>query len=572
VQSRLPVQAGDDEISRPYFTAAELIAIGLIVAVAAAMVVPYLLSRIGGTIGALPTLLASLASAVLAIARFRRRTKVTASEVATCMCIFAGTAGWILWRSWPDLLPLGGEPDITHHLQLIGFIEQHRSLPRDASAFTQISNMMNYTPGMHLLAALAGVWTGTDGLHTIQTIVAFSVALKAVFVFLIARRILPKDLPDIAIGAAGVLLLFLPYDFFVGSFAHFSFLAQVVSETFAVAMWWALVRWDERPNRELAVMFAIAGVAAFLTWPIWIGPPILVLLIVMLAHRELVAVERVRHIALAIGPIAAIAILHAINRIQAVEIVTTGGAVFRPTAARLGWTFIVLSITGLWLALRERRYRVTVMLLGAIVAQAVALLVLFVATTTSETESPYLALKMTHLALYPLAACGALALGAIWRVLTVRWRASGNGEPAKEHLARRVAWVLTLVLAADVAHELSIMHPRPPAITENLFLAGTWARTHVQPSCVEYLVPQDATSYWLHLAVLWNPSVRPAGLPPPALFFRDAVTRWITNTSYPVAIVDLRAIPRDVREELEVLARFGPIVVAKRPNASTACP
>ena len=43
-----------------------------------------------------------------------------------------------------------------------------------------------------------------------------------------------------------------------------------------------------------------------------------------------------------------------------------------------------------------------------------------------------------------------------------------------------------------------------PVITEPLFQAGAWARTHVPPGCVEYLVAHDNTAYWLHLAVLGN--------------------------------------------------------------------
>ena len=56
-----------------------------------------------------------------------------------------------------------------------------------------------------------------------------------------------------------------------------SFLSQVVSELFAVAMWWAIVVWDERPSAGAMALFALFGVAAFLTWPIWIGPLVLTL-------------------------------------------------------------------------------------------------------------------------------------------------------------------------------------------------------------------------------------------------------------------------------------------------------
>jgi hypothetical protein len=41
---------------------------------------------------------------------------------------------------------------------------------------------------------------------------------------------------------------------------------------FAVAMWWALVVWIAQPAARAMVLFALFGVAAFLTWPIWVGP------------------------------------------------------------------------------------------------------------------------------------------------------------------------------------------------------------------------------------------------------------------------------------------------------------
>ena len=102
------------------------------------------------------------------------------------------------------------------------------------------------------------------------------------------------------------------------------------------------------------------------------------------------------------------------------------------------------------------------------------------------------------------------------------------------------------------------------------FRAGAWAREHVRTDCVEYLVPQDSTSYWLHLAVLGNPSLPSAGAPPRYYFYKEAVVRWITNTSYPVTIADLSVVPREIREDVDVLARFGHIIVGRR-RGSTGC-
>jgi hypothetical protein len=89
-------------------------------------------------------------------------------------------------------------------------------------------------------------------------------------------------------------------------------------------------------------------------------------------------------------------------------------------------------------------------------------------------------------------------------------------------------------------------------------------------SCVDYLVPSDDASYWLHHAVLRNPMRPPPGAPAPVYFYRDAVTRWITGGGLEFAIADLRVVPREVREEIDVQAQFGTIV-AGRNRAGVPC-
>ncbi len=410
----------------------------------------------------------------------------------------------LLWLAWPELLPIGGGSDLTHHLQLIDFIERQWRLAHSAADALLVGNMINYTPGSHLLAALAGAWIRSDGLHAVYPLVALSVAIKAGLVFLIVRRMLSRAIDaqrivvndglrmPIAIGA--VLLLFLPYDYFIGSFARFSFFAQVVSEMFAVAMWLALALWDERPSRSAAVLFGIAGVGVFLTWPVWIGPPVLVLLALALAGPHASSVTRLRHLAYALGPIAIVAALHTFGRAESVAIVQTGGAAFSPTVSRFGWQFVLLSAVGVVLAVRHRSSRVTVLLLAAVAVQALALLVVWRVARVSSAESPYMALKMPHFAIFPMAAAAALAIAsALQMVARVAETAAPEGW-LKQHGVKGVAWVLVALCgAATAARFVSV--PRPvPAITEDMYRAGLWARAHAQPDCIEYLVPQDSTS------------------------------------------------------------------------------
>ncbi len=211
------------------------------------------------------------------------------------------------------------------------------------------------------------------------------------------------------------------------------------------------------------------------------------------------------------------------------------------------------------------------LLLAAVAVQALALLVVWRVARVSSAESPYMALKMPHFAIFPMAAAAALAISSALQMLA---RAAETAAPEgwlKQHGVKGVAWVLVVLCgAATAARFVSV--PRPvPAITEDMYRAGLWARAHAQPDCIEYLVPQDSTSYWLHQAVLGNPMQPAPGAAPPVFVYHDALVRWITGTSFPVAIADLSVIPREVREDLEVLARFGHVAVGRRRGA-TACP
>ena len=110
---------------------------------------------------------------------------------------------------------------------------------------------------------------------------------------------MPAGVPAAPFAIAAALLPWLPYAFFAGSFMQQSFVSQVVSELFAVAMWWTIVWWSDRPSAVAAALFALFGTAAFLTWPVWIGPLVMTLTAMVLLRRGMSWSERVRHLAIA---------------------------------------------------------------------------------------------------------------------------------------------------------------------------------------------------------------------------------------------------------------------------------
>jgi hypothetical protein len=540
-------------------TTAERTAAALVTGFAAAMVVAYLAARLGAAIHPLPILALSVAASAVWFLRRSPESGGLAAFAAVTVAVLAILLGF----SWPHLLPVGGGSDLTHHLQLIGFIEQNWRLPHDRTAAELLGNMINYTPGSHLLAALAGWMLRADGLHAMYPLTAMAVALKAGLVFLIGWRSIDEDSLRAPAALTAVALLGLPYDYSLGSFTRWSFFAQVISETCAVAMWWALVMWDRSPGRATSLLFGLAGAAAYLAWPVWLGPPVLVAVPLIAFRRDATWASRLAHGGLALAPIAIVVALHATGRAESLAIVQSGGAAFDLSASRFGWTLLTLSGIGTAVALRRPESRTTVLMLGAVVAQTLAL---FAVARVSGADSPYMARKMAHFAVLPMAVLSAVALAAIARGVSRAWQPrTGSGVPASA-----IAWIALVAIAAASARAVTTMPRSAPVVSSEMWLAGEWLRERRASACVDYLVPSDDASYWLHHAVLGNPMRPPAGAPAPVFFYRDAVTRWIVGGGLEFAIADLRVVPREVREEIEPQARFGSIVVGKN-RAGVRC-
>ena len=474
------------------------------------------------------------------------------------VCVFVTLA--LLRVAWPALLPPGRGPDLAHHLLLVDYIEQHGHLVHDRSLDGLMGEMAHYTPGAHLLAVFAGRWFGVDAIRAFFPLLVLCTALTAGFVFLIARRM---QMP-VPYALAAVILLLLPAQYFHGAFTHDSFLAQTVSTFFTVAAWWALVVWDEAPVAVLSGVIALLMMAIFLSWPIWIGPPALLFLALVL-RADLQLGERVRHCAIALAPLAVLAIVHAIGRVGWVGIVRTSGAVQQPGLASHGLLLPLLAIAGVLVGMRDRRARVTIVLLLLIVLQAVTL---FVLATAQGADTPYMAFKMVYLAIYPAAVLAAVAITNPERAwLTLRREPSeSKGEPSQSKGA--VGWIIATVLVILVARP-ALNAPRViPVVDLDLYEAGKWTRANVGQTCVDYMVGDAETAYWLHLAVLGNPRVSDRMIEIDRYDPRAAAGPWITSEGRSHAIADLRLLPDEVRSRVDVIAQYGSAAVIRRKGAT----
>jgi hypothetical protein len=110
-----------------------------------------------------------------------------------------------------------------------------------------------------------------------------------------------------------------------------------------------------------------------------------------------------------------------------------------------------------------------------------------------------------------------------------------------------------------------------PTVTLPLSRAGEWARVHVPRDCVEYLVDDDSTAYWLHLAMLGNPRSSARTINDETYSLSRALLRWVTPGGLSYAIADLNVVPRDIRNDFDVLAQFDQAAVVRRRDRS-ACP
>src|SRR6185295_16491835 len=191
---------------------AETVAVSALSLLIAPVIGAYLLDRVGLAFTPVPMLVLAVASAAGTglwlskhVVVVRRPGELMVFAAVVCAA-FAG----LLWLARPNLLPLGTGSDLTHHLLLIQFIERHWRLVHDTAVEAYLGEMMQYTPGSHILTALAGAWARTDGFHAVHSVVAASVALKAGFVFLIALRLMPLGVPRIPLALMSVVALLAP--------------------------------------------------------------------------------------------------------------------------------------------------------------------------------------------------------------------------------------------------------------------------------------------------------------------------------------------------------------------------
>lgn len=145
------------------------------------------------------------------------------TEIVLLTLVVAGALAYLLWLASPSLLPVTDGPDVVHHLQLVHYIQRTQHLPHAQALNAYLLEMMQYTPGSHILAASIAAWLRVDGLRVILPMTAGFAAVKAGIVFVLAARALPSRASAPFEALAAPFLLFVPAAYVLGSFFRFFF-------------------------------------------------------------------------------------------------------------------------------------------------------------------------------------------------------------------------------------------------------------------------------------------------------------------------------------------------------------
>jgi hypothetical protein len=206
-------------------------------------------------------------------------------------------------------------------------------------------------------------------------------------------------------------------------------------------------------------------------------------------------------------------------------------------------------VAGLVIAARSSTQRPVLWLVVGLTAQAA---VLWTIASASGAATPYMAIKMAYLAIY------AAVMGA---VIATRFVARVN---------TKAAWIAAFIAVAVVLSTSDVGDRPAPVVTSDLYDVGVWARTHVPVECVDYLVRNEYTAYWLHVAVLRNARLSERSRDDNLYLTEPSFARWIEDGPPPYAIALRSVLPVEIRERTQVRYQSGDALVLERVNSTRA--
>lgn len=478
------------------------------------------------------------------------------------LLVVGGLFIYLMALAWPTFLPLTESSDSTHHASYIDFIAARHMLAHDPSLDRYLGEMTVYPAGAHILGALAAQALGVSGLRVLHPLLAVLVALKAGLVLCLIARLLPPPSRHPAVALAGSLLLLVPVGYFIRAFTGYYFFPMVISETFAVAALWAMIVWDRMPTarRSFAPLgfFALYGTSILLIWPTWLPIVTTALGALVLLRRGLALRARFAALTVALLPVAGVGMVYALNFRGDQGVLTNEGAILKPSLEVYTLPLLGLLVVGCLVSLRNQRVWPIFFLAASTLA---ALGVLWELALTGHAAF-YIAYKMFYLLQYPIVILAGLGLAAGWD-----WLRRISPPP----VARR--WALVSLLLPLIV--LGGVWRRPPrqeysTVREPVYQAGLWAKANLPNGCLDYLVDNAITAYWLHVYVLGNPrgAARADAIVDNMYHPREGNDKWRSPPDLPFAVVEnLDKVPKKFRTDMRVLFQSDTAAVVERAGA-----
>ena len=104
---------------------AEVVAASVLVFLGSVGSAGYLLDYAGWAMRPMVLLVMAIACMAVTGVTLGRQADWRAWEIGVWLGLVAAALAWLLWLARPDFMPPGTGTDLTHHLQLIRFIEDH---------------------------------------------------------------------------------------------------------------------------------------------------------------------------------------------------------------------------------------------------------------------------------------------------------------------------------------------------------------------------------------------------------------------------------------------------------------
>ena len=425
------------------------------------------------------------------------RPRLETPQFAGGALAFVVVAGYSLWLAWPHLFPISASVDAVHHYQLIDYIYEHRGLVHDPAAGLNLGEMTVYPFGATLVTAFLAWATGAPPIALMHPVVSACLGFTALLVYALSSELLRGDALRVPASLVAALLLFVPYEYSVGQFVANYYLTQMFGQVWLLALLFWLVRLDATRRRFYLVPMLGAGSALALSYPTWLPSFTLTLAAMLWLRRDDAIRRRLTDGVLFLVPIGILLVLFLKDRWQGgLGIIRHEGATELPSIHGVGVLFAVLTLAGLALSLRHRRFAAPLVLLSIYVAQ----MALTYALACLHITSYYSAHKMWYQLVLLAAPFAGLTLARAPHILG----GAGFAERRKPLLA--IALLAVLIPSLDKA--VSNGRPRVPPLGPELYEAAVWARDHLSEQKLAHVTGSHLAPYWIQIGILKGPRSR----------------------------------------------------------------